>query len=404
MWWSLPLVGWYRNLAALPGEASGMLIVLVQDTLDKLEFETVGLIVNTICTEAVGTTGTGGSSAAAPSTFSSGGGDGPRQAWNRRGNKSQNMSLELGCTLNDGDIIEIFQAGHRHWAIYVGDGNIVHMTGSIVGSGDDSVHGNSIVVEKSTLEAEAKGCGFKLNNIYNGDLIPILKEEVVRSALGIVGESKPYGSCCKNFVLELKYGKANLDIIIRNLMPIPGEIAVVAAKGVKVTGTAISSNSDVVGSFAAKGVDLAGQGLTAMSDTVGTVAGKGVAAFGNVLSIGAQTLAPIIAAKADALSAGSGTMVLTAADCIAPLAESLSGDAQEATAQSIMQLGSSVSSSSAAVGSAVSSGLSWLGSASAAGASSLLGYFKSGAEPINQTDEKPNILEVSEEDTCNKPE
>ncbi|XP_069824417.1 uncharacterized protein [Dendropsophus ebraccatus] len=315
------------------------------------------------------------------------------------------MSQEMDFSLNDGDIIEILQPGHRHFAIYVGNGNVVHITGGIVGSGDDSVHGNSVMVEKSTLEAAAKGGGFKVNNIYHGDLIPIPSEEVVSSALQIVGESKPYGSCCKNFVLELKYGRANLDIIIRNLMPIPGEITVVAAKGVKAMGSAVSSSSEIVGSIAAKGVDLAGQGLTAMSETVGTFAGKGVAAFGNMLSVGAQTLAPAIAARADALSAGSGAMVLTAADCIAPLAETLtaqSGEAEEATARSVMQLGSSVSSSSTAVGSAVATGLSWLGSASVAGASSLMGYFRSGADSTNETDGKINVVEVSEKDKCNE--
>ncbi|CAJ0966951.1 unnamed protein product [Ranitomeya imitator] len=143
------------------------------------------------------------------------------------------MSQELINSLNAGDIIEILLPGHHHWAIYVGDGNIVHITGTIVGAGDDSVHGNSVVVEKSTLDAEAKCGEIKVNNLYNGDVMPIPKDEVVRSALQIVGESKPYGTCCRNFVLELKYGSANLDIIIRNLMPIPVELTVAAAKGVK---------------------------------------------------------------------------------------------------------------------------------------------------------------------------
>ncbi|XP_077143787.1 uncharacterized protein LOC143806774 [Ranitomeya variabilis] len=307
------------------------------------------------------------------------------------GRSGGQMSQELINSLNAGDIIEILLPGHHHWAIYVGDGNIVHITGTIVGVGDDSVHGNSAVVEKSTLDAEAKCGEFKVNNLYNGDVMPIPKDKVVSSALQIVGESKPYGTCCRNFVLELKYGSANLDIIIRNLMPIPGELTVAAAKGVKILGSTISSNSDIVGSIAAKGVDLAGQGLTAVSDVVGSAAGKGVAALGNMLSIGAQTLAPVIAAKVDAISAGSGSMVLAAAESLAPLGESLaaqSGDAEEATARNITQLGSSVSSSSTAVGSAVSTGLSWLGSASAAGASSLMGYFRSPAESSNQADNK----------------
>ncbi|KAM4018343.1 uncharacterized protein ACNLHF_007713 [Anomaloglossus baeobatrachus] len=315
------------------------------------------------------------------------------------------MSQELGSSFNAGDIIEILHPGHRHWAIYIGDGNIVHLTGTIVGAGDDSVHGNSVVVEKTNLEDAAKGSGFRVTNLYNGEVMPIPNDEVVSSALRTVGESKPYGICCQNFVLELKYGSANLDIIIRNLMPIPGEITVAAAKGVKILGSTISSNSDIVGSIAAKGVDLAGQGLTAVSDAVGTAAGKGVAVLGNMLSMGAQTLAPVIAAKVDAISAGSGSMVLAAADSIAPLAETLaaqSGSAEEATARSITQLGSSVSSSSSAVGSAVSTGLSWLGSASAAGASSLLGYFRSPAETPNEADKISSVPEDCEKDTCNE--
>ncbi|XP_063802217.1 uncharacterized protein LOC134970033 isoform X1 [Pseudophryne corroboree] len=302
----------------------------------------------------------------------------------RRQHKTlQDMSLELGCPLQNGDIIEILQTGHHHFAVYVGDGYIVHITGRLVGMGDDALHGDSVVVEKTMLEGVVKGCSYKVNNIYDGDLIPVPRDEVVSSALQTVGESKPYGSSCRDFALELKFGSANLDIILRTLAAIPEEMAVTAAKGVQLIGSGVSLSSELVGSVAAKGVDLAGQGVMGMSSALGSAAGRGLAAFGNMLSAGAQTLAPIVAAKVDVVSPGSGTMVMTAAGCVAPLAESLaaqSGDAEEATARSVRQLGSSISSGSTSVGSAVSTGLSWLGSASAAGASSIIGYLRSGTE------------------------
>ncbi|KAM5138480.1 uncharacterized protein ACMZJ9_017048 [Mantella aurantiaca] len=305
------------------------------------------------------------------------------------------MSLESCSTFTNGDIIEILQPEHHHWAVYVGDGHIIHLTGRIIGSGDDSVHGDSIV-EKITLENEAKGCKYKVNNILE-DLIPVPNDEVVKEALQMVGETKPCGSSCRDFALELKFGRSNLDIIIRNLAPIPGDVTMAAAKGVQIVGSAVNSSSEIVGSVAAKGIEFAGQGVTAMSGVLGAAAGKSIAAFGNMLSAGAQTLAPIVAAKLDAT--GYGTMLLSAAEYVPPLAESIaaqSAEAEEATANNIKQLGSNISSSSSAVGSAVATGLSWLGSASAAGASSLVSYLRSGTEQASPGVEKETTTEIPE--------
>ncbi|KAM8939232.1 uncharacterized protein RCH25_052807 [Pelodytes ibericus] len=296
------------------------------------------------------------------------------------------MSLEMSGTLQNGDMIEISQPGHQHWAIYVGDGCIVHIAGRLVGSVEDSVHGDSIIVQKTKLETEVEGCTYKVNNMYDGELTPLATEEVIHSALKEVGENKPYGYSCQQFALGLKYGRGNLDMLIRALAPIPGEMTFAAAKGVKLAGSALSTGSDVVGSVTAKGVDLAGQGVTAVSGALGSAAGKGLAVFGNMLATGAQALAPIVAAKAEAVSVGSGAMLLSAAEHAATLGESLaarSGEAEDAAASGFRELGSAISEQSGSVGSALASGLSWLGSVSSAGASSVIGYLRSSNEPIN---------------------
>ncbi|KAM4723069.1 uncharacterized protein WCC33_009285 [Rhinophrynus dorsalis] len=310
--------------------------------------------------------------------------------------------LEDGPTPQVGDIIEVSLPGHQHWAVYIGDGNIVHITGRILGSGEDSVHGDCNVVQQTELERETKGCKYKVNNKYDGEIIPVPTDELVHFALKMVGEKKPYGLNCDQFALELRYGQANLDLVLRALAPIPGEMTMAAAKGVKLVGSAVNTGSEVLGSVTAMGVDLAGQGVTAISGALGTAAGKGLSVFGNMLATSAQVLGPIVAAKAEAVSSGSGALVLNAAERLAPLAESLvarSGEAEEATTQGLRDLGSSMSAGSGAVGSVVATGLSWLGSASAAGASSLIGYLKPGNEPVNAEGEKgpsnPDVLEKS---------
>ncbi|XP_040184991.1 uncharacterized protein LOC120917618 [Rana temporaria] len=246
-------------------------------------------------------------------------------------------------TFTNGDNIETLQPRNRHWSLFVD---------RIIGS--DVVHGDSTEV----------------SNIYQ-DLKPVPNDEVVKAALK-----------SKGFAFEMKYEGGNLDIKMKDMASIPGELTSAAAKGVQIADSAANLNSEIVGSVAAKGVDLAGQGLMAMSGALGAATGKSLAGVGYMLSAGTQTLAPIVAAKVDAT--GYGTKLLTAAESISPLAESLvarSTEAEEATANSVKQLGSYISSNSSAAGSAVATGYSWwYGSGFTAGASSLVRYLTSGTE------------------------
>lgn len=293
------------------------------------------------------------------------------------------MPLKRSTFTNE-DIFEILQSRNRRWPVYVGAGRFgtqeeLCIIDRIIGSG--AVHGESNVVEKTTLENEAKGCKYEVSNIYQ-DLKPVPTDEVVKTALQMVGQSKPYGSSCRDFAFGLKYERGNLDINIRNMASIPRELTIAALKGVQIRGSAVNLNSEIVGQVATKGVDLAGQGVMAMSGVLGAAAGKSLAAFGSMLSAGTQTLAPIVAAKVDAT--GYGAMLVTAAERMPPLAESLvarSTEAEEATANSVKQLGSYISSNSSEAGSAVATGLSWwLGSTPIAGAFSLVKYLTSGTE------------------------
>ncbi|XP_063800964.1 uncharacterized protein LOC134969144 [Pseudophryne corroboree] len=289
---------------------------------------------------------------------------------------------DQGPNPKPGDMIEFQRYGYQHWGIYVGNGEIVHLTDQNGWSSLSSPFGETAVVKKDSLERIAADCTYKVNNKYDTKISPYPPTEIVRAALERVGMRLQYSiisANCEHFVTELRYGIGSSDQILMTLAAVSEEMAVTAAKGVKLIGTGVSLSSGLVGSVAAKGVDLTGQGMMGMSSVLGSAAGRGLAAFGNMLFAGAQILAPIVAARVDEVSPGSGTTVMNAAGCVAPWAKSLaarSGDAEEATARSVRQLGSSISSGSTAVGSAVSTGLSLLGSVSAAGASSLIGYLR----------------------------
>ncbi|XP_078197364.1 uncharacterized protein LOC128929124 [Callithrix jacchus] len=51
------------------------------------------------------------------------------QAWGQGGKKTEGPML-IGPPLQEpqpGDLIEIFHIGYEHWALYVGDGYLIHL-------------------------------------------------------------------------------------------------------------------------------------------------------------------------------------------------------------------------------------------------------------------------------------
>lgn len=104
--------------------------------------------------------------------------------------------------LKVGDLIEIVRTGYKHWGVYAGDGEIIHLTSNR--SGCDGLIGifdrflSKSVVKCAKLEDVVGNCDVCVNNFLDGKLKAKLKEEILEIAkecLGKEGYSILFGNC-----------------------------------------------------------------------------------------------------------------------------------------------------------------------------------------------------------------
>uniref|UniRef100_A0A672J3H8 LRAT domain-containing protein n=1 Tax=Salarias fasciatus TaxID=181472 RepID=A0A672J3H8_SALFA len=120
-----------------------------------------------------------------------------------------------------GDLIEISRGGYQHWAVYVGDGYVVHLTAaffpSYLSPGGSSPNGLSsppnkkALVKKEKLQDAVGTDEWKVNNILDKKYRPRPVDVIVREACAREGQELPYGIAtrnCEHFATELRYGKA----------------------------------------------------------------------------------------------------------------------------------------------------------------------------------------------------
>ncbi|XP_030251454.1 phospholipase A and acyltransferase 4-like [Sparus aurata] len=117
-----------------------------------------------------------------------------------------------------GDLIEIFRGTYEHWAVYVGDGYVVHLTAppgdevpGIISDTLMSVPTEKAMVRKEKLEEAVGDSTWMINNSLDKKYKPCSASIIVKEALMEVGkmmEYSIYSSNCEHFVNELRYGKA----------------------------------------------------------------------------------------------------------------------------------------------------------------------------------------------------
>ncbi|NXD03349.1 HRSL1 enzyme, partial [Certhia familiaris] len=115
---------------------------------------------------------------------------------------------------NPGDLIEIRQGCYEHWALYMGDGNVIHVTP--VGKADPSLSASSETrlirkaqVKKELLKDVAGNDDWDVNNKYDCLHTPLPLEEIIQHAEQWIGSIVPYdviGSNPEGFVRKLRYG------------------------------------------------------------------------------------------------------------------------------------------------------------------------------------------------------
>ncbi|XP_072573150.1 phospholipase A and acyltransferase 4-like [Paramormyrops kingsleyae] len=121
---------------------------------------------------------------------------------------------------NRGDLIEILRGTFYHWAIYVGDGYVIHLTTpgglpsshpSLAGSsGTTSVLNEMGIVKKEILFDVVGTDTFCVKNHLDNMHQPRSVSTILSDAESRVGKTVPYDVFqynCEHFVTELRYGK-----------------------------------------------------------------------------------------------------------------------------------------------------------------------------------------------------
>ncbi|KAM8812732.1 phospholipase A and acyltransferase 4-like [Rhynchonycteris naso] len=133
-----------------------------------------------------------------------------------------------------GDLIEFFRKGYSHWAIYVGDGYVVHLTtpSENPGAGSSSSSSGSLYVlncpgrvKRELLTHVADGCSYRVNNHLDSKYKPRPVNDIINSAKEMIGKEIPYSLVmgnCEHFVTNLRYGKAEsrqVEKVLKELQP-----------------------------------------------------------------------------------------------------------------------------------------------------------------------------------------
>ncbi|NWT13381.1 HRSL1 enzyme, partial [Vireo altiloquus] len=110
-----------------------------------------------------------------------------------------------------GDLIEIKRGGYQHWALYVGDGYVIHVT--TTGENSSSFHtrsarGKKGIVKKELLKDVVGNNKWSVNNKYDRFWDPLPVEEIIRRAEILIDVEVPYHLLkfnCEHFVKMLRY-------------------------------------------------------------------------------------------------------------------------------------------------------------------------------------------------------
>uniref|UniRef100_A0A2K5V1N8 Phospholipase A and acyltransferase 3 n=1 Tax=Macaca fascicularis TaxID=9541 RepID=A0A2K5V1N8_MACFA len=138
-----------------------------------------------------------------------------------------------------GDLIEIFRPFYRHWAIYVGDGYVVHLAppSEVAGAGAASVMSaltDKAIVKKELLYDVAGSDKYQVNNKHDDKYSPLPYSKIIQRAEELVGQEVLYkltSENCEHFVNELRYGVARSDQARRRRTLRPGDLIEISRFG-----------------------------------------------------------------------------------------------------------------------------------------------------------------------------
>ncbi|XP_031443044.1 phospholipase A and acyltransferase 3-like [Clupea harengus] len=114
-----------------------------------------------------------------------------------------------------GDLIEIFRGPYQHWAVYIGDGYVIHMAPHTEQAGGGAYSMMSMMCDRAIVKKEGlwEVVGedeWKINNLLDEEYEPRPAHEILREAKSHLNKELPYcvfRGNCEHFATELRYGK-----------------------------------------------------------------------------------------------------------------------------------------------------------------------------------------------------
>ncbi|KAK3893293.1 hypothetical protein Pcinc_002849 [Petrolisthes cinctipes] len=113
-----------------------------------------------------------------------------------------------------GDLIEVYRPGYQHWALYVGDGYVIHLVppcevaGAGIGSLGSITCGRAKIL-KVALKVVVGGDSYRVNNQLDDKYEPLPVGKIIRAAELQVGRTIPYDlftNNCEHWVNNMRYG------------------------------------------------------------------------------------------------------------------------------------------------------------------------------------------------------
>nr|XP_054587091.1 phospholipase A and acyltransferase 5-like [Nothobranchius furzeri] len=111
-----------------------------------------------------------------------------------------------------GDLIEIFRVTYQHWAVYIGEGNVVHLVTS-EGASDVSTMPHKDqkgTVRKEKLKDVVGDSKWRINNYLDKERPPRCNNDIVKAACSLVDSELSYNPLsynCKHFATEMRNGR-----------------------------------------------------------------------------------------------------------------------------------------------------------------------------------------------------
>ncbi|XP_041696497.1 phospholipase A and acyltransferase 4-like [Coregonus clupeaformis] len=129
------------------------------------------------------------------------------------------MQTRSPTTMEIGDMIEINKGAYNHWALYIGNGEVIHLVTPdgpskvafcSVSSSSSSLSGKGTITI-DTLKGVAAGNTYGVNNYLDDKYKPRTTEVIMEEVNKMRGRTIEYellGHNCEHFVTFLRYGES----------------------------------------------------------------------------------------------------------------------------------------------------------------------------------------------------